>query len=69
MCECGWTNQQKPLGCRTAEKLEWAITYLLLKDKDGFVTKEAIRGQYDGSVFFYLERQRQQSMMQKKKVY
>ncbi|CAK9223489.1 unnamed protein product [Sphagnum troendelagicum] len=61
-------NAVDPFGW-TAEKLEWAITYLLLKDKDGFVTKEAIRGQYDGSVFFYLERQRQQSMMQKKKVY
>jgi peroxygenase len=61
-------NAVDPFGW-TAEKLEWGITYLLLKDKDGFVTKEAIRGQYDGSVFFYLERQRQQSITQKKKVY
>ena len=34
-----------------AEKLEWLITYLLIKDAEGFVSKEHIRGMYDGSLF------------------
>lgn len=39
-----------------ANKLEWGITYWVLKDEKGFVHKEAIRGVYDGSVFYYLEK-------------
>lgn len=35
----------------TAEKLEWFITYLLIKDAEGLVSKEHIRGVYDGSLF------------------
>lgn len=34
-----------------AERLEWYATYLLLKDERGIVTKEKIRGMYDGSVW------------------
>lgn len=60
-------NAYDPFGW-TAEKLEWGITYLLLKDKDGFVSKEQIRGMYDGSIFETIERQRELSKMQKKKM-
>lgn len=42
---------------RTAAKLEWGITYWLLKDKNGFVSKEVIRGMYDGSIFDYISKQ------------
>jgi peroxygenase len=51
-------------GCRAAANLEWSLAYLLLKDKDGFLTKEAIRGVYDGSIFYEIERKRQQSKME-----
>jgi peroxygenase len=36
---------------RTAEKLEWLITYQLIKDAEGLVSKDHIRGVYDGSLF------------------
>jgi peroxygenase len=50
--------------CRAAANLEWSLAYSLLKDKDGFLTKEAIRGVYDGSIFYEIERKRQQSKME-----
>ncbi|MCO5571602.1 hypothetical protein L7F22_025348 [Adiantum nelumboides] len=40
-----------------ANKLEWGITFLLLKDEEGFVSKELIRGMYDGSVFYSVEKE------------
>lgn len=49
----------------TANKLEWAITFLLLKDDKGFVSKESIRGVYDGSVFYYVEKKRSAQKMSK----
>lgn len=60
-------NAVDPFGW-TAEKLEWGITYLLLKDQGGFVTKEQIRGMYDGSLFETIAKQREQSLLHKKKV-
>ncbi|XP_051218224.1 peroxygenase-like [Lolium perenne] len=53
-------------GCReafdffgwVAMKLEWSILYVLARDKDGYLSREAIRRMYDGSLFEYLERQR-----------
>lgn len=50
-------NVMDPFGW-TAEKLEWGLTFLLLKDSKGFVSKDSIRGMYDGSVFTVLEQQR-----------
>ena len=52
---------------RTAEKLEWLITYLLLKDREGFVSKELIRGMYDGSIFETIAKQTEAKKTHKKK--
>ncbi|CAK9206912.1 hypothetical protein BDL97_15G078600 [Sphagnum fallax] len=56
-------NAYDPFGSNAAN-LEWSLAYSLLKDKDGFLTKEAIRGVYDGSIFYEIERKRQQSKME-----
>lgn len=60
-------NAVDPFGW-TAEKLEWSITYLLLKDQGGYVSREQIRGMYDGSLFESIEKQREQSKIRKKKL-
>ncbi|CAM6051555.1 unnamed protein product [Sphagnum compactum] len=52
----------------TAEKLEWFAVYLLLMDRDGYVPKEGIRGQYDGTIFKYIKRENQMKKIQKKRL-
>lgn len=39
----------------TANKMEWGILYWLVKDEDGFCSKDAIRGVFDGSFFVQVE--------------
>ncbi|KAE9605301.1 putative plant seed peroxygenase [Lupinus albus] len=36
--------------------LEWKFLYVIGKDKDGLLTKEIVRGVYDGSLFEHLEK-------------
>ncbi|EES12484.1 peroxygenase [Sorghum bicolor] len=43
-----------------AAKLEWTILYVLARDDEGYVSREAMRRVYDGSLFEYVERQRAQ---------
>lgn len=38
--------------CRVAERLEWWTFYLLAADDNGIISKEKIRGQYDGSLWY-----------------
>lgn len=46
--------------------MEWGVTFWLLKDKEGFLSKEAMRGMYDGSVFYYTKEQVKLQKLQKK---
>lgn len=50
-------NVADPFGW-IAAKGEWSVTYWLLKDEDDFLTKEAIRGMFDGSIFEQIEQRR-----------
>ncbi|CAK0785462.1 hypothetical protein CVIRNUC_008671 [Coccomyxa viridis] len=55
----------------TAMFLEWGALWLIAADKEGFVSKEVIRAQYDGSLWYKLaqrtEKERQMKKAQKKK--
>lgn len=53
---------------RISAFLEWKLLHELAKDKNGLLTKDAVRGVYDGSLFQQLEKQRSSSRGKKQKL-
>ncbi|EFJ21374.1 hypothetical protein SELMODRAFT_106795 [Selaginella moellendorffii] len=40
---------------RSAAKLEWGAAFQLVKDENGYASKQSIKGIYDGSLFYDVE--------------
>jgi peroxygenase len=52
---------------RAASKLEWVFTWWLLKDEQGFLSKEAVRTCIDGSIFYRLAAENEKKKADRRK--
>ncbi|KAJ4889683.1 putative peroxygenase 7 [Raphanus sativus] len=59
-------RDHKDFGGWIASYGEWKLLYELCKDKDGLLTREAVKGAFDGSIFRKLEKERLSSSHKKK---
>ncbi|KAG2320939.1 hypothetical protein Bca52824_014152 [Brassica carinata] len=60
-------RDSKDFGGWIAAYGEWKLLFELCKDKDGLLTREAVKGAFDGSIFRKLEKERLSSSQSKKK--
>lgn len=49
--------------CRIAERLEWWTFYLLAADNNGVISKEKVRKQFDGSLWYEIAKDLEQKKM------
>ncbi|XP_076959758.1 putative peroxygenase 3 [Bidens hawaiensis] len=47
-------------------KVEWGLVYFIAKDEQGYLSKEAMRGLFDGSLFYNLANKKKNASMDKK---
>lgn len=52
--------------CRLASYTEWKMLYILCKDENGLLHKDAVRGVYDGSLFERMAKMRELQLSNKK---
>ncbi|KAI3651023.1 hypothetical protein MP228_004504 [Amoeboaphelidium protococcarum] len=52
-----------------AARFEWFAVWLLCADENGYVTREQVRGIFDGSLFYRIEAERKRELEQRRRQY